>query len=504
MTDAKAETSVQPLGEALSLQAQRDPSHAALSIGLSTVSRGELDAAANRMARALAAQGVVENDLVGVVLPTGRLHHEVSFAIWKLGATPMPLSPAMPIAELRELIEIAKPKLVFGLETGAPEGVPTLPAAFQPNGWCSDKPLPAVTSRHFKAICSGGSTGRPKIILDGWPALIDPDKPMPFLLIEPGDVMLHAAPMYHSAPFSQTNWGLGWGLHVIEMTKFDPLEWLHLIEKHKVTWACLVPTMMHRIWSLSEAERNRHDLSSLRIILHTAAPCSAWLKEAWIGWIGPDRIWEIYSGTEGFGGALIGGRDWLAHRGSVGRPFTDVRILNEDGDACEAGEVGELWFPAAAKECRYLGAELKSRDGWRSLGDMGWLDGEGFLYLADRRTDMIISGGANIFPAEIEAALDAHPAVASSVVVGLPHEEFGRVPHAIVELRPDVVLDPLELEAFLTERLARYKLPYTLEIAREALRNEAGKVRRGQWRAASEKKLAEGETFMSLRSRSRP
>jgi bile acid-coenzyme A ligase len=493
---------IRPLGECLTIQALRSPAHTALTSGVRTLSRDEIERQANRMARALSDQGVIQNDLVAIILPTGPEHHIVSFAIWKLGATPMPLSPAMPGAELRDLLAIAQPRLIVGLDADAVAEFATVPADYVANACLSDEPLPGVVSKHFKAICSGGSTGRPKIILDGMPASLDPDRPMPFLLLQSDDVMLHAAPMYHSAPFSQTNWGLAWGLHIVEMAKFDPLEWLRLIEAHRVTWTCLVPTMMNRIWALPAAERSRYDLSSLRVVLHTAAPCPPWLKEAWIDWLGPSRIWEIYSGTEGFGGALINGADWLAHRGSVGRSMTDIRILDDAGKVCAPGEVGELWFPAApANECRYLGGELRARDGWRTLGDMGWLDEEGFLYIADRRTDMIVSGGANIFPAEIEAALEAHPAIASSVVVGLAHEDFGRVPHAIIELRRNLALDPLELEDFLTARLARYKLPYTFELASHALRNESGKVRRSEWRDAAEKKLAAGEMFMTLRPR---
>jgi bile acid-coenzyme A ligase len=494
------------MGECLSLQAGRDPDRPALSFAGESLTRGELDRLANRMARALAAEGVGPDDLVGVVLPNGFRHHVVSFAIWKLGATPMPLSAKLPDAELRALVEIGAPKLVLGVEANRLPGVRALPADFAPDASASDAPLPEKVARSLKAICSGGSTGRPKIILDGLPALADPENPSPVLQIRKDEVVLHPAPIYHTAGFAQTNWALCWGAHVVETPKFDPAEWLRLVERHRVSWAYLVPTMMRRIWALPEAERNRHDLSSLRTVMHMAAPCPAWLKEAWIGWLGAERIAEVYSGTEGIGATAIRGDEWLAHRGSVGRSLTGIRIMDEDGRVCAPGEVGEIWFPPRGPTepgFEYLGAEKRERDGWRSLGDMGWLDADGYLYLADRRTDMIVSGGANIFPAEIEAALDAHPAIASSAVVGLPHEDFGRVAHAIVELSPGAALDPRGIEAHLTERLARYKLPYTIEVAGQPLRDDAGKVRRSAWREACEARLAVGERFIPLRTRGR-
>jgi bile acid-coenzyme A ligase len=492
------------MGECLSLQAGRDPDRPAISFDGATLTRGELERAANRMARALAVEGVGQDDLVGVVLPNGFAHHVASFAIWKLGATPVPLSSKLPDAELRSFVELARPKLVVGAAPERLPGVRVLPGDVAPDASLSDAPLPEKRARAMKAICSGGSTGRPKIILDGLPGVTDPDAPSPLLQIRCGDVVLHPAPIYHTAPFAQTNWAICWGGHVVEMPKFDAAEWLRLVERHGVTWAYLVPTMMHRIWSLPEAERDRHDLSSLRCVMHMAAPCPAWLKEAWIGWLGAERIFEVYSGTEGVGATTIRGDEWLAHRGSVGRSVTAIRILDEAGGPCAEGEVGEIWFPPGGVPFKYLGAEIRERDdGWRSLGDMGWLDADGYLYLADRRTDMIVSGGANIFPAEIEAALDAHPAIASSAVVGLPHEEFGRVPHAIVELRPRAALDPADVEAFLAQRLARYKLPYSIEVADQPLRDDAGKVRRIAWREACEARLAAGERFMPLRTRDR-
>jgi bile acid-coenzyme A ligase len=265
---------------------------------------------------------------------------------------------------------------------------------------------------------------------------------------------------------------------------------LRLIEKHRVRWAYLVPTMMKRIWDLPESERCRYDISSLGLVVHMAAACPIWLKEKWIDWLGPDRILEVYAGTEGIGGAAITGREWLTHKGSVGRPFgqADLKILNEAGEPCEAGQIGELFFlPKAGRGAtyRYRGAEARAAGDFESYGDLGYLDEDGYLYIADRRTDLIISGGANIYPAEVEAALDAHRQIASSVVIGLPDEDMGQSVHAIIQVAdaaapPSVssIIKHLEL------RLAKYKLPRTFEFVSDNLRDDAGKVRRSGLREA--------------------
>jgi bile acid-coenzyme A ligase len=493
------------LGWLLSHQAERDPDRPALTFEGQTWTRRELDVLANRMARALAQQGVGQDDLVAIVLPNGVAHHVFTFAVWKLGATPLPLASKMPDIELRAIVELAQPRLVIGASAERLPGFTILPADFTADPALSDAPLPEKIAKHWKAIGSGGSTGRPKVIVDAGPASSFAQPPSSLLQIEADDIILHPAPIYHNATFAQTNWGLVWGAHVIESAKFDALEWLRLVEKHKVRWAYLVPTMMNRIWNLPAAERNRFDVSSLRVAIHMAAPCPPWLKQAWIDWLGAEKIWEVYAGTEGLGGTVIRGDEWLAHPGSVGKPLGKLKILAEDGQECATGEVGEIYFMPAGgpgSTYRYIGAESRPRDGWESLGDMGSLDADGYLHLADRRTDMIVSGGANIYPAEIEAALDSHPAIASSAVVGLPNADFGRVPHALIELRAGAAApSATDLDAFLTARLARYKLPYSFEISSTPLRDDAGKVRRSALRDACEAKLAAGETFIALRGK---
>jgi bile acid-coenzyme A ligase len=339
----------------------------------------------------------------------------------------------------------------------------------------------------FKAPTSGGSTGRPKLIVATqravWEALVDYSN---LMRMQPDGAHLVTGPLYHNGPFTSSALALLKGNHVVVMPRFDAQNALMLIERHRVDWMYAVPTMMHRIWRLPEAERTRFDLSSLRVVFHMAAPCPIWLKEAWIGWLGGDRILELYGGTEAQSITFITGDEWLQHKGSVGRPLIgEIRILDGDGTALPAGQVGEIWMRRggdAPPSYRYVGATAKSRPGnWESLGDMGWMDEDGYVYLSDRETDMILVGGSNVYPAEVEAALDEHPQVASSCVIGLPDDEYGNAVHAIVQTQAP--LPPAELEAFLASRLVKYKRPRTYEFVTAPLRGDDGKVRRTALRA---------------------
>ncbi|WP_312010339.1 AMP-binding protein [Bradyrhizobium neotropicale] len=296
-------------------------------------------------------------------------------------------------------------------------------------------------------------------------------------------------PLYHNAPFVGSFHCLFGGNHVVEMGRFDPLRALELIERYRVNWVNFVPTMMNRIWRLPHEQRESFDMSSIRVVFHMASVCPQWLKQAWIDWLGPDRIMEVYGGSELFGGTVITGREWLTHKGSVGKVQTGyrMRIFDEQGNECAPGEVGEIYFlpdkgPNSTYE--YIGAQAKSVGGWQTYGDLGHVDEEGYLYIADRRTDMIVSGGANIFPAEVEAALDQHPDIQSSVVIGLPDSDLGQRTHAIVQIAQEARerTNDDALRAFLSDRLVRYKIPRTFEFTNENLRDDAGKARRSKLR----------------------
>jgi bile acid-coenzyme A ligase len=475
------------IGAAIRWLADQDPERPAITHEGRTISRRELDLRSNRLARAYAQLGVREHAFVTVALPNGIEIYEACVAIWKLGATPQPVSAKLPRPERKAIIELAKPTLVLGASAQDVPGVQSLPAGFEPDVGLSDEPLPDSTATHWKAPTSGGSTGRPKIIVSQQRGEADPERPLM------RRVQLVPGPLYHNAPFAFSMQGLFAGSHLVVMSRFDAEEALALIERHKVEFAVLVPTMMHRIWRLGEAARDRYDLSSLKRILHMGAPCPVWLKEVFITWLGPERVHELYAGTEAQGVTTISGNEWLEHRGSVGRPSdgSQIRILDEDGNELPPGQVGEVYLrpkSGPGSTYKYIGAEAKSRDGWESLGDMGHLDQDGYLYLADRQADMILSGGANIYPAEVEAAIDTHPAVRSSAVIGLPDEDLGQAVHAIVDVAGNQ-LDEGALRTLLADQLARYKIPRSFELVHEPLRDDAGKVRRSALRAERIAKL---------------
>jgi bile acid-coenzyme A ligase len=301
--------------------------------------------------------------------------------------------------------------------------------------------------------------------------------------------MLIPGPLYHNGPFLWAMSALFRGGSVVVTTRFDPEETLRLIEAHRVDTVYTVPTMMRRIWALPEDVRTRYDLSSLRALWHLAAPCPPWLKEAFIGWLGPEVIWELYGGTEGQGSTTIQGTEWLKHKGSVGRPVEtcEMKIVGETGETLPPREIGEVFIrplAGAGTTYRYIGAEAKAIEGgWESLGDMGWMDEEGYLYLTDRLSDMILVGGANIYPAEVEAAIDAYPGVRSSAVIGLPDEDMGARLHAVID-RPEGPVPDEAMLAHLSGRLVRYKIPKSFEYTAEPVRDDAGKVRRKSLREA--------------------
>jgi bile acid-coenzyme A ligase len=477
------EQSVTPFGVAFADLAAADPSRPAITHEGRTLTREELERRTNRLARAYRQLGVERDSFVTIGLPNGIEFFEATIAAWKLGATPQPVSSRLPSAERDAIVDLAAPSLAVGFEYAGKFA--SVPSGFEPSPSLPDDPLEPAVASSVKAPTSGGSTGRPKIIVSASPATLETFGGFAaFLQMQPGGVCLCTGPLYHNGPFSSSAVALLTGNHLVIMTRFDPSLALQLVERYRVTWMYAVPTMMLRIWRVPDEERTRYALSSLQIVYHMAAPCPPWLKQAWIDWLGPDKIWELYGGTEGQSATALSGTEWLEHRGSVGRVwFGEMRILDPDGNELQPGEVGEIWMRTGEGQpasYRYVGAEAKARDGWESLGDMGWMDADGYLYITDRDTDMILVGGANVYPAEIEAALEEHPAVLSSCVIGLPHEDLGSVPHAIVQLHHDVPDD--DLAAHLRERLVPYKLPRTFERVTEPLRDEAGKVRRSALR----------------------
>ena len=444
-----------------------------------------LDRNSNRIARALAKAGVSFGDYVTIALPNSLGFIEACYAVWKLGAVPQPVSSRLPQAELDAIVELANtPVVIGGDEIKAARPVLSPATLLARSG--DDSPLPDATSPSWKAPTSGGSTGRPKLIVSGQPAVVD-GVGQRIWRIAPDDVVLMPGPLYHNGPLITTFYALQAGAEVVLMPKFDAEATLAHIARFRASWAYFVPTMMGRIWRLPEEVRTQYDVSSLRTIWHLAAPCPSWLKEAWIGWLGPDVVWELYGGTEGISTTTISGREWLNHRGSVGKPLEGgiMKAFDEQGRELPTGQTGEIFMKraeGAAASYRYVGAEARSLPGgWESIGDIGWFDEEGYLYLADRRSDMILVGGANVYPAEVEAALEEHPLVASSAVIGLPDDDLGNRIHAIIQPREGLDLE--DLGRHLAERLVIYKRPRSFELVRENVRDDAGKVRRSALRA---------------------
>ncbi len=473
-------------GRALAWHAERDPERVAIVHEGERITRGELERRSNRLARDYAARGVRAGSLVTLGLPNGIEFFVACLATWKLGATPQPISSRLPALERRAILELARPALAVGVDPEDCPGRPTLAARFSPDPSLPDGPLPDVVPSHVRCMTSGGSTGRPKLILELVPATADPERPENAM--QRDGTVLVPGPLHHAGPFITAWQALLFGGKVVLLSRFDPLRCLELIEEHRVDWVLFVPTMMQRIWRLPEAERVRFDLSSLRRVMCTGAPSPAWLKRAWIGWLGPERIFEAYGGSERIAGTLISGTEWLAHPGSVGRPTGGrrIRILDEHRRECAPGEVGLVYMmPPGGRGTtyRYLGAEpTATADGWETLGDLGSLDAEGYLFLVDRQSDMVLVGGANVYPAEVEAALDAHARVRSSAVVGLPDEDLGQRLHAIYEAEAEI--DAAELREHLAKHLAASKIPKSFERVAEPLRDDAGKVRRSTLRDA--------------------
>ncbi len=472
-----------PLASLLQYHASARAGRIALIFRDKRLSFAELDARSNRRARLLARHGVRKDDFVTVSLPNGLDFYETVFAIWKLGATPNIVSAKLPPAEANAILEIVRPSLFVG-ETPR-TGLPSVAGSTRAHEDLSAEPLPEATASHWKAMTSGGSTGRPKVIVDAMAARWNPRNG--FLGQRPGDVILNPGPLYHNAPFHCITMGMFVGATIVEMERFDALRALELIEEHEVNWVTMVPTMMHRIWQLGPDVLSRFSLPGLRMMLHMAAPCAPWLKKAWIDWLGSERVWEYYGSTEGIGSTIISGKDWLEHEGSVGkvREGFRMKILDEEGRECPPGQVGEVYFrpdTGVGSTYRYLESPSRRIGEWESNGDLGSIDEEGYLYLSDRRNDLIISGGANIYPAEVEAAIEAHPNVHTSAVIGLPDEEWGALVHAIVQPVEGATLEQEELLAFVSRHLARYKLPKSIEFTMQSLRDEAGKVRRSALR----------------------
>jgi bile acid-coenzyme A ligase len=470
--------SVPPISTQVSTLAAAAPDAPAVTCEGRTITRAELDSSTNRLARAYTALGVGLGDYVSIAMPNSIEFIGASLACWKIGAVPQPLSARLPDAEFSGILDLKPRALIVG--RADPRGqVPSVPMGFVANSDLSDSPLREAISPVWKSMTSGGSTGRPKLIEAGGDSRL-PAAVGSALGAQEGDVNLLSVPLTHTTGFTTATLALLQGHHLVVMPRFEADQFLRLITDHRVTYLATVPTVMQRLLPVYRADPDAYDLSSIRKFWHLGAPCPPAIKRAWIDLLGPEKVWELYGGTELQSITVISGDIWLTHPGSVGIVVAgEMKVLDDDGNECPAGVVGEIYMrpgPGAPPTYRYVGVTAKSRDGWDSLGDLGHFDADGFLYLSDRRVDMFTVGGRNVYPAEIESALAEHPDVLSCLTVGVPDEDLGQVPHALVQAATE--LDEAAVLAFLSQRLAGYKVPRNVEFVDRPLRDDAGKARR--------------------------
>jgi bile acid-coenzyme A ligase len=444
-----------------------------------------LDDRSTQIARLLAERGAGPGSFVAIGLVNSPEHLYATIGAWKVGAAALPIRADLPAWERERLLDTARAALLIGDHESATPVITRAELAATTSR--STEPLPDVVPQPAMAIASSGSTGRPKVIVSPVPGAAVPraTPPMPSLYLDlPAEMpQLIPAPLYHTNGFQIAHTTLFNGDTIVLMEKFDAAQAIDLIERHRITCFAAVPTMLARMARV-DGVRER-DLSSLVYVMQGGAACPDWVVEAWIDLVGVERFFMTYGSSERVGLALIRADEWLTHRGSCGRGYkTEIRILDDEGRDLPPGEVGEVFMrhtenPGPTFE--YIGADPPKRtpDGFTSIGDLGWLDADGFLYIADRRVDMIVSGGANVYPAEVEAALSEHPGVRDVVVIGLADPEWGRRVHAIIEPSdPGAPPSADELDAHARARLAAYKVPKEYEIVEQIPRTDAGKVNR--------------------------
>ena len=442
----------------------------------------ELEVRANQIGRLLDRHGVIAGSIVVLALPNCLDHILVTLAIWKLGATLLPLRHDMPQWEMDRLLELARPTaLVSDAHRSSSTACLTRADISDSTTW-SDAPLSDRISECLNLIASSGSTGLPKLIVAPVRGVVAGD-PQSRLIIDRAATILVTSPLYHVNGFNFASPPLLEGAHSVVMEKFDAALAVDLIERHRITLTVMVPTMLQRIARLDGVRREQ--LASLETVLYGGSTIPEWLVDRWIDLVGPDVFQLSYGSSERLGLVRMAGREWADHRGATGRPLdATMSIRDDDGNELPTGEVGHIYMRPTDPGRRlfeYIGLSQPepTEDGYYTVGDMGSVDSDGYLYVADRRTDLIITGGANVFPAEVESALSEHPALIDQVVVGVPDPEWGQRVHAIVQpANPAAPPDAEELRAFCKQRLAGYKVPKTYEVVERIGRTEAGKLNR--------------------------
>ena len=442
----------------------------------------ELELRANQIARLLESRGVRIDDVVALALPNCLDHILVTLAIWKLGATLLPLRHDVPQWEMDRVLELAEPVvLVSDGHTSATSELVTS-ADLEESAVLSGAALDDRTAECVTLMASSGSTGRPKLIVCPIRGVVA-DDPTSDQLNVAGSTILVTSPLYHVNGFLFASPRMLEGSRSIVMEKFDAALAVELIERHQVTVTVMVPTMLQRIANLEHVRPAQ--FASLQTLVYGGAKIAEWLVDRWLELVSPEVFTLTYGSSERLGLVSMTGADWTEHRGSTGRPLdVTISIRNDDGHELAPGEIGHVYMRPNDPEravYRYIGipTPAPTSDGFHSIGDLGSLDDDGYLYIADRRTDLIVTGGANVFPAEVEAALSEHPGVLDQVVVGVPDDEWGHRVHAIVQpVDPAAPPSPAELRRHCKSRLAPYKVPKTYEVVERMPRTEAGKVNR--------------------------
>jgi bile acid-coenzyme A ligase len=481
-----------PYGKRLTMLAERHGDETAVAFAPADgpdelISWQRLDARSNQVARLLTARGVAAGDTVVVAFRNRPEHVYTTFGAWKLGASVLPLRSDLPAWERERLLAIADARVVAADWEG---GGATSVSSDDVEGSSSLDPSPidpVGTPPTTRLIATSGSTGTPKIIVGTSPGLYyEAAEGMANAVTggAKGVVYLITSPLYHNNGFMFCAPILLAENPVVLMEHFDAAQAVDLIERHRVNHTVMVPTMLQRIARL-DGVRER-DFSSIERVIYGGASLPEWVARTWLELVPPERFLFVYGGSEQMGGTMCTGVEWLERPGTSGTPIScEILILDNDRVPMPTGEVGEIFMrlPTDDQPFEYVGTDTPAPilDGFRSYGDMGYVDADGFLYVVDRRQDMILTGGANVFPAEIEAALSEHPGIADSVVIGLPDPEWGHRVHAIVQ--PVDAADPPtedELRAHCRERLAPYKVPKAFEIVELLPRTTAGKVNRSR------------------------
>lgn len=471
------------------------------------VTFGEMEARANQLAHYFREHGLVEGDAVAILIENNEHMHTVMWAARRSGLYYVPINTHLTAAEAAYIIDNSAAKAIVGSEALRPvlEGLAEhLPNGLPPvllttgdlDGWAkypdavADLPTTPIADEWDGDLLqySSGTTGRPKGIKRDLPHLPPSETPgmMAALVsfwMNPEAIYLSPAPLYHTAPSVWSMQAQAGGITTVVLEKFDAEGALDAIGKYGVTHGQFVPVMFTRMLKLPEQVRKSYDVSSLQRVMHAAAPCPVEIKKQMIDWWGP-IVDEYYASSEAIGATLISADEWLAHPGSVGKAMTGVvHILDEDGNEVPAGQPGEIFFEGGA-DFEYLNDSAKtasSRDshGWKTVGDIGYLDDDGYLYLTDRRHHMIISGGVNIYPQEAENMLVIHPKVMDAAVFGIPDDEMGQTVKGVVQTVDPADATPEfaeELLAWLRDQLSHYKCPRSISFEAQLPRTDTGKL----------------------------